>query len=369
MSMNNPGDLLRIRFGVNYIPSRKWWFCWNDFDPGDIGRDLEAIAGLGADHIRIMLIWPWFQPNRKWVSGAHLDRLEALVSLAQNAKLDVCVTMLTGWLSGWSFRPTFDRPDEFYTSPEMREPVERYFRACAERLQRHANFLGFDLGNEMNCCWKAKTTADGDAWMERMMDLCESAAPGAVHVNGVDHKPWFCADTFSAAALARRQKLIAIHAWIGFTGALDRGTASERVCTHLAPAMAALARAYAGEPAKPVWLQEFGVTPSWLADGESASGFLEDAARAALGGGVSWLTWWASHDIRPEFEFDPIEYGLGLLDSENRIKPAGAVFQRLAREFSGKPVSMPTGLDLPPLPKPEHEETWKWLEEIQRQLP
>lgn len=357
-------DFKHTRFGVNYVPSRKWWYSWNDFDAADIARDLSAIAGLGADHIRIMLIWPWFQPNRKWVSGAHLDRLDTLMSLAAEAKLDVCVTMLTGWLSGWAFRPAFDKPDEFYTSPQMREPVELYFRACAARLNLHTNFLGFDLGNEMGCCWKANSTADGDAWMEWILDVCDSVSPGAVHVNGVDHKPWFCPDTFSAAALARRQKLVPIHAWIGFTGALSRGAALDQACTHLAPAMAALVRAYAGDPAKPVWLQEFGAPSAWM-DRETIPVFLEKAVRVAIGGGICWLTWWCSHDIRPEFEFDPLEYDLGLLNTENRIKPAGLAFQKLAREFSGEPVSIPTGLRLPDLPKPEDEATWKWLEEVQ----
>ena len=51
-------DLNSHRFGVNYTPSRNWWFCWNDWDAASIERDLDAIAGLGADHLRIMLVWP-----------------------------------------------------------------------------------------------------------------------------------------------------------------------------------------------------------------------------------------------------------------------------------------------------------------------
>ena len=51
-------DPLRHRFGVNYTPSRNWWFCWNDWDAELIKRDLDAIAGLGADHPRSsLLIW------------------------------------------------------------------------------------------------------------------------------------------------------------------------------------------------------------------------------------------------------------------------------------------------------------------------
>jgi len=66
----------RHRFGVNYTPSSNWWFCWNEWDPDPIQRDLDAISALRADHLRIMLIWPSFQPNLTWVSTAHLEAIE-----------------------------------------------------------------------------------------------------------------------------------------------------------------------------------------------------------------------------------------------------------------------------------------------------
>ncbi|MEU5988331.1 hypothetical protein ABZ806_05100 [Spirillospora sp. NPDC047418] len=47
----------RVRFGVNYVPSKNWWFSWSDWDRRSIAADLDDIASLGMDHIRIMLIW------------------------------------------------------------------------------------------------------------------------------------------------------------------------------------------------------------------------------------------------------------------------------------------------------------------------
>ncbi len=360
-----------VRFGVNYVPGHKWWFCWNDFEAEKISRDLDAIANMGADHIRIMLIWPFFQPNRRSVSDAHLDRLDRLMELAAARGLDVCVTMLTGWLSGWAFRPTFDKPETFYRDATLEAPVTLYFTRCAERLNRHRNFLGFDLGNELNCCWQTTSLAEGDAWMGRMMALCETLSPQAVHVNGVDHQPWFYPATFSAEFLARRHAIIPLHCWIEFTGARRRGGPLERACTHLAPAMAALARAYAGDANKPVWLQEFGASKEWMA-GPQIPEFLEAATVAALRGGVSWLTWWASHDIRPEYEFHPLEYDLGLLDTDNRLKPAGEMFKRLAAEWKGRPVQSAPKLELPHLPEVSgvgresaEKNSWAWLEAAQ----
>ena len=81
-------DLNRHRFGVNYTPSHNWWFCWNDWNADPIRRDLDAIAALGADHLRLMLVWPFFQPNPKWVSPAHLERLDELIGLMGERHLD-----------------------------------------------------------------------------------------------------------------------------------------------------------------------------------------------------------------------------------------------------------------------------------------
>ena len=63
--------------------------------------------------------------------------------------------------------------------------------------------------------------------------------------------------------------------------------------------MAALARTYAGDAGRPVWLQEFGASSRWMEEAQIPA-FLEAATHAALAGGIGWVTWWASHDIFAE---------------------------------------------------------------------
>ena len=182
--------LMRHRFGVNYVPSRDWYYCWNDWNAGDIARDFDHIAEIGADHLRIMLIWPWFQPKPDTVSAAHLDRLEELMRLAAGRKLDVLATLYNGWLSGIRFTPAYPVNEAFYTSPKWQPVRELYLAEVSQRLAPHTNFLGYDLGNEINCCWSCQPV-EGDVWMagvfKRMHELC----PGRIHVNGVDQRPWF----------------------------------------------------------------------------------------------------------------------------------------------------------------------------------
>jgi hypothetical protein len=127
----------RHRFGVNYTPAKTWWFCWNDWDGDAIKHDLDAIAARGADHLRILLIWPYFQPNPKWVSPLHLERLDQLLTVMGERNLDAVVTVFTGQLSGWFFLPPFNKADSgFYANAAIWNAQELFIRHYWFRLRK-----------------------------------------------------------------------------------------------------------------------------------------------------------------------------------------------------------------------------------------
>jgi len=161
----------RHRFGVNYTPSKNWWFCWNEWDAAPIQRDLDAIASLGADHLRILLIWPYFQPNPKWVSPLHLERLDQLLALMGERHLDAVVTVFTGQLSGWYFLPPFNKAGSgFFSDDGIWKAQELFVRELARVMSMKDNIIGFDFGNEINTCWSTEPAA-GDVWMAKMFAL------------------------------------------------------------------------------------------------------------------------------------------------------------------------------------------------------
>jgi hypothetical protein len=346
------------RFGVNYTPSHNWWFCWNDWNGDPIRRDLDAIAALGADHLRLMLIWPYFQPNLKWVSEAHLEHFDQLLTWMEDRKLDALVTAFTGQLSGWYFLPPFNKPDPaLYNDTTIWQAQELYVRALAATMRRHRNIIGFDFGNEMNTCWKAETTA-GDAWMSRMFALMHETFPAGVHVNGVDHNPWFHPDTFSPRALAAAP-LPVVHCYPFWTRALDYGGWMDPPSTQLMCGMAALVRTYAGNPRKPVWAGEFNTCIEPMPEKQQAE-WLETAVTSAIESGVGWFTYWDSHDVNRKFAFHPVEYSLGLLTNDGRVKEQGRVFKQLAEAHRGKPVRTAATV-LPPPPEHNFMATWQWI--------
>jgi len=347
------------RFGVNYTPSHNWWFCWNDWLTDPIERDLDAIAALEADHMRILLIWPYFQPNATWVSEAHLDRLSQLLTLMEARKLDAVVTVFTGQLSGQYFLPPFHTERSgFYTDSDVWKAQELFVRELAQTTNAHTNVIGFDLGNELDTCWQTKP-AKGDAWMTKMFALMDEAAPRRLHVNGVDQQPWFERTTFSPEALAGRP-LPVIHCYPWWTGALKYGGPMDPPSTRLVAAMATLARAYMRDNKCPVWAEEFNTCIASLTEAQQAE-WLQTAVLAAKDAGVNWFTYWDSHDLDRKFAFNPVEYTLGLLTNDGRVKEQGKMFRELARAYSGKPVAFPK--EAPPEPPAERttEAAWQWM--------
>lgn len=359
-----PLDLERHRFGVNYTPSHNWWFCWNDWDADSVKRDLDAIAGLGADHLRILLVWPYFQPNPTYVSALHLDRLDQMLTMMGERRMDALVTVFTGQLSGWYFVPPFQKErdtragEAFYSDPAMFAAQELFVRELARLMQRHANIIGFDLGNEVNTCWSAPT-AMGDAWMAKMFALMQRELPGSLNVNGVDHHPWFDGQTFTPHALAT-QRFPVMHCYPFWTGALNYGGPMDPPSVKLLASMAALIRSYAGRQRVPVWAGEFNTCIDSL--DESGQGqWLERAVEAAIAEGVAWFTYWDSHDVDRKFSFNPVEYTLGLLTNEGRLKEQGRTFQKLAARYRGKAVVYPTTPVLPPPTEVSVDGTWQWM--------
>jgi hypothetical protein len=244
----------------------------------------------------------------------------------------------------------------------MFEAQELYFREVAKVAKSHPNFLGFDIANEMSCCWSTGTdTAAGDAWCDKILTLVESLFPKNLHVNGTWGQ-WMSHDTFSAGFLATRQECPVLHCYPLFAGALEFGGHFDPPSIQLPAIQAALVRAYAKNPFKPIWLQEYGMCKEWMPAQSRIPEFLERTTLAAIQGGVSWLTWWASHDVDRKFEFNPLEYDFGLLTVDNKIKPQGRKFRELADHYRGKPVSFDV-MKAKPLPPPpaNYSDTWKWL--------
>ncbi|MFI1970913.1 glycosyl hydrolase [Streptomyces cinnamoneus] len=333
-----------MRFGVNYTPSRGWFHHWLDFAPDDIRADLDSLAVLGLDHIRVFPLWPLFQPNRSLIRPRALDQLGLLVDAAGERGLDVSVDGLQGHLSSFDFVPSWTTTwhrRNLFTDPDVVEAQAAYLRALAGALAGRPNFLGMTVGNEVNQFSAAPhpdpdriDAGQAERWLRRMLDACEEGAPGRAHTHASYDVAWYDGThPFTPAHSARLGTMTAVHSWV-FNGTAQRhGPGGAATALHAAY-LVELAKAWAVEPARPVWLQEVGAPAPHVPPGRAA-----DFTRATLAHVLDcpdvWgVTWWCSHDVdRALADFPELEYGLGLFTNDRRLKPAGEAMCRVVREW------------------------------------
>lgn len=351
----------RVRLGLNYTPSRSWWYTWSDWDASSIEADLADIQNLGMDHIRIMGLWPELQPNTTHVNGEMVDRIRQLLDLAGRHGLEVEVTVLDGAVSGFLFVPPWlmnngnGQVTNFFTDPDAIAAQQRLFAALGSGLGRHPSLLGFDLSNEIY--WFAQpfgidvAPPVGDGWLGTMFDAAEKAAPGRLNVAGIDHYPWLNDDYFSRDALGTTGTLSANHTWAGWADVFSTYGPMSTPSLHYSEYFIELIKAFHTDPNRQVWIEETGVSKVWM-DPSLIPSWTEQSIRNMASCEDFWgVTWWCSHEVNPAFTgFNPLEYDLGVYTNDRRLKPIGATIANLAREYDRhppEPLHRDTALVLP----------------------
>ncbi|MCX4758876.1 glycoside hydrolase 5 family protein [Kitasatospora purpeofusca] len=326
------------RFGVNYTPTAGWFHHWLDFDLDAVRADLDSIAALGLDHVRVFPLWPLFQPNRTLIRPRAVEQLVALVDAAGERGLDVAVDGLQGHLSSFDFEPAWIRTwhrRNMFTDPDVVDGQAAYLRTLAAALAERPNFLGMTVGNEVNQFSgephpdpHRATPEQAGAWLRRMVDACERGAPGRLHLHASYDAAWYLdGHPFTPWHSARIGAATAVHSWV-FNGTAQRYGARSTASDQHAAYLVELSKAWAGDPHRPVWLQEVGAPAPHITAADAAR-FTGATVAAVLDCPDLWgVTWWCSHDVdRSLADFPELEYSLGLLTNDRRVKPAG---ERLA---------------------------------------
>ncbi|MFG2602722.1 glycosyl hydrolase [Streptomyces sp. NPDC048514] len=347
-----------VRFGVNYTPSEGWFHHWLDFDLDSVRADLDAVAALGLDHIRVFPLWPYFQPNRTLIRAGAVDRLVALADAAAERGLDVNVDGLQGHLSSFDFLPAWTRTwhrRNLFTAPDVVDGQAAYLRTLAAALAGRPNFIGMTVGNEVNQFAAGPhpdpdriTAEDAGRWLTRMLAACADGAPGRLHLHASYDAAWYQDDQpFTPGHSARLGAVTAVHSWV-FNGTAQRYGRTSVQSEHHAAYLVELSKAWAEEPHRPVWLQEVGA-PAPLVPAEHAAAFTEATVANALDCPGLWgITWWCSHDVSRDLaDFPELEYSLGLLTNDRRPKDIARVLAAAAREPHRTAPARTTALVVP----------------------
>ncbi|MFD6133904.1 glycosyl hydrolase [Isoptericola sp. NPDC060257] len=330
------------RFGVNYTPSRDWMFQWMAVDPDVVRADFEAIAGLGADHVRVFPLWPVLQPNRTLVRRRALDDVALVTDVAAEFGLDVAVDVIQGHMSGFDFVPAWLvnwHDGNMFADQGAVDAQAALVAAVYDAVRDRPNFLGLTLGNELNQFLEPNpaampaTTDEVTHWLTSLLDAPRDRDPRHVVVHSENDHLWYWDDhSFLPEHAARLGDMTTVHSWIFNGTAATYGALSPQSVRH-AEWMIELSKAFATDPRRQVWLQEVGAPSMNLAEAEMPE-FCSRTIEAALTSSELFaVTWWCSHDVTRDLaDYKDLEYSLGLLDTENRVKPLGRRFAEVVAD-------------------------------------
>lgn len=290
-----PVDLPRLR-GVNYYPSNTPWSqFWPAFDRQVVAGDLDRVAALGGNAIRIFLPVADFGPDGD--GARNLSKLRAILDLADERGIRVIPTL-------FDLKPG-------YRPAHWAEDVA-YLRRVLPVLATAPAVVLVDLKNEPDLDRAAQGPGLVDAWLTTMALMAQEIAPDLPLTIG-----WSTAE--EAGDLVSLVDAVSYHDYSDLAGTADR--------------LDKVGRAAAG---KPVLVTEIGESSFGLALGIPGS----DAAQAeALQDRLSRLSAaegvlvWTLHD------FDRVDAAavggswwvrrsqarFGLYDREGVPKPAGKV--------------------------------------------
>ncbi|WP_407359070.1 glycosyl hydrolase [Microbacterium sp. LTA6] len=346
-----------LRFGANYTPRSEWMHAWMSLDLDEVRRDFAALADLGLDHVRIFPLWTVLQPNRTLIRAEAVEDVRAVVDIAAEFGLDASVDVIQGHLSSFDFVPSwlFTWHDKnMFTHPDALSGQVALVERLGARLGDAGNFLGFTLGNETNQ-FSAKThpspwpvtEAEAANWITTLLDAAQKAAPAQQHVHSEYDAAWYMdGHGFTPALASRLGAMSTVHSWI-FNGTAQRYGGRSVASDRHAEYMIELARGFATDPDRAIWLQEVGA-PSNCLTPEETPDFLEATVRSAARTENLWgVTWWCSHDVsRALADFPELEYTLGLVDQDGAAKPIGRRFAEIIPELRERQPAPPRSLGI-----------------------
>lgn len=344
-----------MKFGVNYTPSHGWFHAWLDPDWVSIDHDLQQIASLGLDHVRIFPIWPYLQPNRTLINHKAVADVRRMVHIAGEHGLDAYVDIFQGHLSSFDFLPSWLvtwHATNMFTQPEALAAQQQLVRVMRDELIQEPSFRGITLGNEVNQfsdrphpTKMSATSQEINLWIDSL--LSEAKTESTKSLYSVNDGTWFIdGHPFTPVQSANKGDITTIHAWV-FNGVAQGYGPTSFECLSYAQYLAQLSLAFAQNPDRQVWLQEIGAPENVLAR-QFTPDFCEETVTRMLDNDHLWgITWWCSHDVSSQLsDFPEFEHALGLFDERGNIKSIGETFAELTQKYKNTQIVQPRNIAL-----------------------
>ncbi|HEY1014447.1 MAG TPA: cellulase family glycosylhydrolase, partial [Herpetosiphonaceae bacterium] len=289
--------------GINYNPAWAPWALWERWDAGLVAADLDRIAGLGANAVRVALPWRNFRGSAP-ESGLARDRFAEFVAMARERGLRLIPILFDEYCKN-------SKPDGADCWGDWRWDAEAAELALAlpAAYRREPAIALWDLANEPawispgEWSWEAGHRANRLEWLRAAARTVRAAAPYQPLIVGVSF-PGEARDVVAAGV----SELISLHYYPQIHQ--DRAALAEEIASFRSVHL-------------PLLVEEIGFSSSSeLAGSEAAQRDFMCQTLGALRGAGAGMLWWHLQS----WGQDSWEAQLGLYRADGSRKPAAEAF-------------------------------------------
>jgi endo-1,4-beta-mannosidase len=293
------------------------------WDSRSVGSDLNELAALGANVVRIFCFLPDFLPSPDVVSDKARERLEATISLAAQAKMWSIPTFLVGHMSGENWAPDWSRGKNWYNDPVVLDASELLIGSIVSHFARDERIAAWLLTNEWPIFAGHTGIEESKRWAERLLSVARAADPEC-NIS-VGDGAWDVIEGNRGGPNS-----VSLRDLVDFFGPHFY---PKEIDAMRHTAFAGFAMKMLAPLGRPVLLEEFGCS-SDQADDELAAAYYRATLWSAFGAGNCGTLVWNSHDFtighRPPYSHHPYELHFGIIRSDGSRKPQALEFERFA---------------------------------------
>jgi Cellulase (glycosyl hydrolase family 5) len=295
-------------------------------DPWDsraVASDLNELAALGANVVRIFCFLPDFLPSPDVVSDKARERLEETIALAAQAKMWSIPTFLVGHMSGENWAPDWSWGKNWYSDPAILDASELLIGSIVSHFARDARIAAWLLTNEWPLFAGHTSIEESTRWAQRLLSVARAADPEC-NISTGDGAWDLIEGTRGGPNSASLRDLVDFFGPHFYPKEID---------TMRHAAFASFSMKMVAPGGRPVLLEEFGCS-SDQADDELAAAYYRTTLWSAFGAGNCGTLVWNSHDFsignRPPYSHHPYELHFGIIRTDGSRKPQGLEFERFA---------------------------------------
>lgn len=328
--------------GANFWSRSGGPLMWRSYDPELITRELRVLREHGMNLTRSFFYWPDFHPEPGRIDDEMVDRYADFLDRHAEQDMATIPTFIVGHMSGENWDPVWRRGRDLYGDVWMVGRQAWFVERMTARFHEHPAVAGWLISNEMPIYGEPAARERVTPWAQLMVQ--------AVHAGG-GTQPVSIGDGAWGIEVTGRDNGFSVRDLAGitdFVGPHVYRMENDVVRQHLT---AAFVCELAGFTDKPVVLEEFGVTDSFVSAEHAAHYYRQILHNSLLAGATGWIAWnntdYDNLFTQDPYRHHPFEMRFGLTDVNGEPKPQ----LREVRDFAG----LLAQVDFPACARPDSE--------------